>query len=291
MESTPLAPVVSVLNMKGGVGKTTISAHVFRVLYHRYQLKTLLIDLDPQFNLTQALVSRQEYDRLRNDDKTVLGAFEPPSDVGLFDVAISDSKPPRASQLAKQLRHIVKTDISLDLLSGDFRLVKYSLISSAPKLNGARDRFLQFVGIARRDYNLLVIDCNPSSSFITTCALRACTDLLVPVRPDRYSMLGLELLMDLVDQMPAINPKPKLHVLLNHIPRSGYDSSVENELRGHESFGSCVLANRLPKSGLLEARLGYTGFATDKPVPWRDLLKQEITRVVDELAESLGLVE
>ena len=39
--------VVSVLNMKGGVGKTTISAHVMRVLYHRHRLKTLLLDLDP----------------------------------------------------------------------------------------------------------------------------------------------------------------------------------------------------------------------------------------------------
>jgi len=50
-----VTPVLSILNMKGGVGKTTVSAHVMRVLYHRYQKRILLVDLDPQFNLTQAL--------------------------------------------------------------------------------------------------------------------------------------------------------------------------------------------------------------------------------------------
>ena len=58
MNTTNLAPVVAVLNMKGGVGKTTISAHVMRVLYHIHQVKTLLVDLDPQFNLSQALIAR-----------------------------------------------------------------------------------------------------------------------------------------------------------------------------------------------------------------------------------------
>jgi chromosome partitioning protein len=56
--------VVAVLNMKGGVGKTTISAHLMRVLYHNFAKRVLLVDLDPQFNLTQCLVSRADYDTL-----------------------------------------------------------------------------------------------------------------------------------------------------------------------------------------------------------------------------------
>jgi CO dehydrogenase nickel-insertion accessory protein CooC1 len=49
--------VIAVLNMKGGVGKTTVSPHVMRVLYHNMQRKILLVDLDPQFYLTQCLMS------------------------------------------------------------------------------------------------------------------------------------------------------------------------------------------------------------------------------------------
>jgi chromosome partitioning protein len=44
--NSPLAPVVAVLNMKGGVGKTTISAHLMRVLYHALGKRVLLIDFD-----------------------------------------------------------------------------------------------------------------------------------------------------------------------------------------------------------------------------------------------------
>lgn len=63
MAKKKLGPVVAVLNMKGGVGKTTISANVFRRLYYKYRVGTLLIDLDPQYNLTQALFTRPNYDK------------------------------------------------------------------------------------------------------------------------------------------------------------------------------------------------------------------------------------
>lgn len=284
-------PVVAVLNIKGGVGKTTVTAHVMRVLYHQCAARTLLVDLDPQFNLTQAVVSRQTYDKLKEEGKTVYAAMEPPSNVGLFDVAVVDAPPPPSADLVYQLRYFTssKPVVSLDLLPGDFRLVKYSLISDAAKLDAARQRFLRFISQARDDYRLICIDCNPSSSFITNCALHACTHLLVPVRPDRYSILGVELLADLLDRIPTILPKPQMIILLNGVPRQKYNPRIENELRAHGTFGTRVLASTLHQSGLLEARSDYTGFATDKPVPYRSLLKTEITGIVGELRQKLGL--
>ncbi|MEP6664250.1 MAG: ParA family protein, partial [Verrucomicrobiota bacterium] len=66
---TQLSPVVAVLNMKGGVGKTTISANVFRELYRRIgkEKKTLLIDFDAQFNLTQSVITEKGYEPLKKD--------------------------------------------------------------------------------------------------------------------------------------------------------------------------------------------------------------------------------
>ena len=95
MSSKRLAPVVAVLNMKGGVGKTTISAHVMRVLYHRHKVKTLLVDLDHQFNLSQALISRATYDRLKANDHTILSTMEPPPPMGLHNIKTSTSPPPK----------------------------------------------------------------------------------------------------------------------------------------------------------------------------------------------------
>ena len=284
-----LAPVVSILNMKGGVGKTTISAHVMRVLYHRHKVKTLLIDLDPQFNLTQALIIRSRYDTLKQAEKTVFSVMEPASTRGIFNTNLLASPPPQASAVAQRLRYIKNSPIELCLVPGDFRLVKYSLIESSRKLTEVRKRFQRFIGEARKAYDLICVDCNPSSSFITRCALTVCTELIAPVRPDLYSVLGVEMLIDLLDRLDEIAPKPQLSILLNGVPRRNYNRRIENELRGHSRFGTSVLANRLPQSGLLEAKPGYTGFATDRPVPYRNLLKSEIINVVDELVERFGI--
>jgi len=275
--------------MKGGVGKTTFSAHVMRVFYRLKAKKTLLIDLDPQFNLTQCILTRSQYDKLKSEHKTIFTAMEPPSSVGLLDVVITTHPPPLPSSLAKRLKQLHSGKAHLDLIPGDFDLVKYSLISDHSKLDAVQKRFRHFVSLARSEYDLVVIDCNPSSSFITLCALHACSRLLVPVRPDRYSILGLELLADFLDRLPDILPKPEITILLNGIPRQHYSATIENGLRAHTTFGSLVLTNRLHQSSLLLATSDYTGFATDKPVPYKAKLNTEITAIVQELAARWGI--
>lgn len=284
-----MGQVISVLNMKGGVGKTTVSAHVMRVLYHQLVKKVLLLDLDPQFNLTQCLMNRTQYDQIKAANKTIFTAMEPPSTVGLFDVAISTHKPPLPSTLAHQLRYFKDGSAYLHLVPGNFDLVKYSLIDDHQKLAAVQQRFLHFVSLARAEYDLVVIDCNPSSSFLTLCALHACSRLLVPVRPDRYSILGLELVADFLDRIPTIQPKPEITVLLNGIPTHGYDPSTENALRAHSTFGKLVLANTLRQSKLLLATSDYTGFATDKPAPYKALLRTEIGAIVTELSNRWNI--
>lgn len=281
--------VIATLNMKGGVGKTTISAHVMRILFNHHKKKVLLVDLDPQFNLTQCLRTRKEYDTLKGSNKTVLAAMEPPSNVGLFDIATTHQPPPLPDAVSVRLWYFKDGSAHLDLLPGNFELVKYSLISDATKLAAVQQRFLQFIANARQSYDLVVIDCNPSSSFITLCALHACSHILVPVRPDRYSMLGLELLADFLDRIPSIHPKPEIAVLLNGIPRTDYDPLTENELRAHPVFGPKVLTKKLKKSKLLEAHTGYTGFATDKPVAYRALLATEIAEIAAELVQKWSI--
>ncbi|WP_407672071.1 ParA family protein [Paraburkholderia acidisoli] len=68
------------------------------------------------------------------------------------------------------------------------------MISDAKILEPVKNRILQFIENARTERELICIDCNPSSSFMTICAIQAATHILVPVCPDRYSMLGLKLL-------------------------------------------------------------------------------------------------
>lgn len=160
------------------------------------------------------------------------------------------------------------------------------------KLAAVRRRFASFVQKSEERYGLICIDCNPSSSFLTMCALDVCTHIVVPVRPDRYSILGLEVLWKFVNDFIPVTPKPEFIVVLNGLPRSvgGKEMGlVEAELRGHEVFGKRTVASVLRLSRVLEAKADYTGFATDRRVSWSKALKSEIVALSDELSQKLGI--
>lgn len=71
-----MAVAVSLINMKGGVGKTTLAAQIAHAAVSR-NLRTLAVDLDPQANLSQALLSPRQYVRhLRDKKPTIIQVFE-----------------------------------------------------------------------------------------------------------------------------------------------------------------------------------------------------------------------
>lgn len=281
--------VVAVLNMKGGVGKTTISAHVFRHLYFHLKRSTVLIDFDPQFNLTQTIVSQERYEKLKAEKKTILSVMEDHSAPSIFNISDKLGPPPGLDSVSIVVRKIFqRPHINLTLVPGDFDLIKYSLINESNVLTPVRDRFVSFIEELQENKDVICIDCNPSSSFMTLCALQVATHVLVPVRPDRYSLLGLKMLDQFIGEIPTLTKKPKLIIMLNGIKSSGYDPSVENSLRSDPRFGPMTMASSLHVSKLLEATTGYTGFATDRKQNWR--VTPQITRIVDELGRSLGIV-
>lgn len=282
-------PVVSILNMKGGVGKTTITAHVFRLFYLHKKRSTLLIDFDPQFNLTQTVITQSKYEKLKESGSTILNVMEPIMTPSIFTVCEETTPPPLEKDISVDLKYIIDTEIKLSIIPGDFRMVKYSLIDNVTTLVPVKRRFLDFIEKSKEDRGLICIDCNPSSSFMTECAIRASTHILVPVKPDRYSLLGLEMLKEYISNLPGLTIKPKLIVLLNGIPSSGYNSAIEDSLRSHPDFGPITMVNTLGVSKLLEATSDYTGFATDKKVAHRWRLTNRIRAIVDELAGHLGV--
>src|SRR4051812_29451226 len=102
----PFVPVISVLNMKGGVGKTTLCANISLAVFENLQKRTLLLDLDPQFNLTQGLFKRDVYDEFKTKAQTIFSVMEPASEVGLFDVAVSEQPPPAATTVGHSLFYL-----------------------------------------------------------------------------------------------------------------------------------------------------------------------------------------
>lgn len=113
------------------------------------------------------------------------------------------------------------------------------------------------------------------------------THVLIPVRPDRYSVVGLKILDNFISELALITRKPKLLVLLNGIRTSHTENNVETELRSDPKYGPMVLGNHLRFSELLAANDGYIGFATDKKAAHTSALKTRLSKIVDELKGHL----
>ncbi|MBH1633638.1 ParA family protein [Stenotrophomonas maltophilia] len=282
-------PVVAVLNMKGGVGKTTISANVMRQLYPHVDGKTSLIDFDPQYNLSQLLLKQSSYEDWKELGLTMQGVMQDATSPSLLTVTTAPGPPPLAANISISLRQDKHSGRELRLVLGDFSMVKYSLIDQASNsLVPIRNRFRSFVQQARTE-GIVCIDCNPSSSFLTVSALEVATHVLVPVRPDRFSMLGLDMLYSYVDQLSQLQVKPKFIVLLNDIPRSNYDPAVEDLLRAHPTYGSRTLSEPLYKSSALSASQKHTGFACDRRGPYVGRAIKNLETVALELKKELRL--
>jgi chromosome partitioning protein len=284
-------PVVAVLNMKGGVGKTTISGNVFREIFRRKLKRILLIDFDPQFNLTQLLLSRATYESLKSKKKTPWHVMEPSYSPNVFRVSEKDTlNVSDVSTFVTKLRHITgRPEIVLDLLPGDFELAMLNLRENTASLAAARTRFSSCVSNARTSYDLIVLDCNPSSSFLTRTAIELASHILIPVRPDKYSLLGVEMIFDYIKQLPTVSDMPELLVLLNDIAREDLNNEVVSTLRASSDFGPITLVKHIRRSKVLIARSDHTGFAVDRRAPHTSKVSLNLGEVADELAGKLGL--
>jgi chromosome partitioning protein len=282
------APVFAVLNMKGGVGKTTLAVNVFRQLYSDNRKSVLLVDLDPQYNLTQQVISQDRYDAAVAADKAVLRLFEPAPASDFFSVNTSSNTPPLAREISERLRSFGKTDIALCVVPGSFDLTKYSFIENGAKLSHAKEYFKKFISEARNSFDIVVLDMNPSSSFLTFAGLSVATDVISPVRPDKFSMLGLRLVRRLMEH-PQVANQMRLHIIMNGVKRSEGMTDTEAEIRATDYFKDCILTNRIYHSGVLAARTDHTGFAIDRKVPHKTQVKQELQAVEAELRGRIGL--
>ncbi len=209
-------------NQKGGVGKTTLTREIGLTLAQSGK-RVLLVDCDPQGNLTKSLV-----------DGTA-GAG------GLYD-ALCDSSGIRISEL----------DEHLSLLAGDFRL---SLLEKS--LIGEIDAYTRLKTLLQDprmgSYDLVLLDTPPSLGVLTVNALAAASDLVIPMNPSLYSMQGTNDLLRTVSKVrSSLNPSLNLlGVIVN-----AYDSvpvitrQIRAEIEG--SFGEKVFAMVLSKSIRLE---------------------------------------
>lgn len=167
------AKVISVINMKGGVGKTTLSIGLAKY-WSDSGKRVLLIDADPQFNATQAMIDADIYEQL---DSTIYKLFKQQSDI-------------RQSAIPLTLTELIyKLNDNLDLIPGDLNLVLANHSTDLKLLNSLKNLLKK--SDAYTDYEYVIIDCPPTLTTYTTASLLASDYYIVPNRIDRYSILGI----------------------------------------------------------------------------------------------------
>lgn len=187
-------PVVSIVNMKGGVAKTTLATNLADSLARRENMSVLLVDIDPQFNATQCLISGEDYvARRKAGGATIYDIFDDaPS-------AISPVLAPRPAP-SRELKDIEpwKVKSNYDLLPGNLDLFRLEMGGGHGREQRLR-RYLEAIGAERR-YDYVIVDVPPTPSHWMMAALLASGSYLVPVKPEPLSRTGIDLLRGVVER-------------------------------------------------------------------------------------------
>jgi chromosome partitioning protein len=192
--------IVSVINYKGGVGKTSLTANLGAELAWRRK-RVLLVDLDAQASLTFSFIAPDVWESSFEADKTIKSWFDSFESGTPIDLSTLVQSP---SRIAARLNGKGKLDViysHLGLINVDLEL--------ATSLGGANlaQAKKNFINIHKRladglakiagedEYDIVLIDCPPNFNIVTKTAIIASDYILVPTRPDELSTLGIDYLM------------------------------------------------------------------------------------------------
>lgn len=208
---------VSVINMKGGVGKTTVAAMLARYatsqrpfgMYDNVKgvgIDTLAVDLDPQANLSQALMGAPTYKRFIEDNSPsiveVFKGYQPPSisNPSPSPLNIGDVLWQPSSYHSKEILHLIPSrfDFSDNLIG-----------STQPDPTV----LARLIANNFQDKDLILIDCAPTESILTQTAYHASRFILVPVKPEFLATIGFPLLNDSLNAFKRSNPSHEIEVI------------------------------------------------------------------------------
>ncbi|TKC96409.1 ParA family protein [Polyangium fumosum] len=241
-----MARIFSIINYKGGVGKTTTTYHIGTWLALNHGKKVLLVDVDPQTNLTFLCATPERWQDFRDNTGTIASLYRAHLDDKPFNIRdIVWSKP-----IEKAGKPVVP---GLDLVPSDVELLSIDLDLQASSTGFTRLEDAATQHITKRailsnalqevadEYDYILIDCPPNLYLVTQNALAVSEAYIVTALPDHLSTIGLEILYDRIK---------KLNNLLT------YASAISGgELKGPDLGGIIFVRVRLGGTKITKAHV------------------------------------
>lgn len=200
--------VVSVINYKGGVGKTTLTANLGAELAATGR-KVLLIDLDPQASLTFSLVTPEAWRKELSQDRTIKNWYDSFTSGAPADLSTFTLRPRRITQRLRACSgagtlklipsHLGLINVDLELASelggGSLRQAKIKYLRVHRRLADA------LAAPAFEDWDVILIDCPPNFNIVTKTAIVASDNVLIPAKADYLSTLGIDYLRRSLEEL------------------------------------------------------------------------------------------
>nr|DAE48787.1 MAG TPA: ParA [Caudoviricetes sp.] len=277
--------VIAFLNMKGGVCKTTLCKEIaYTLSKQNKELKILVIDIDPQSNCTQSFYEKfgvvegsdiQKYRKIKENLPSIENLFSKP-----YDMLENPNLENIICKLSENL-HIIPSSLN-------------TVFMERETTNGNDQTLLNFIKERKlkNEYSYIFIDCPPTYSFYTISALLASDFYLVPLIPDIYSLLGLDLLNEVVKKMNrkyrAIlenNPIENMGIVFTKIPKTISRNMLNNiEEIQREFSDTYIFEEKFQESDKL-ANNKLETFILDRD---DKNLKNNIILISNEFTERIG---
>ena len=222
--------IMSIINQKGGVGKSTTAINLSAIL-GTMKKQVLLVDLDPQGNATSGL----------GIDKRALDACV--YDVLLNGVPVEDVIIPDVTE-------------GLDVVPATINLAgaEVELVSEFARENRLKDS----LGSLRGKYDYIIIDCPPSLGLLTINGLVAADSLLIPIQSEFYALEGVTKLLDSMKLVKSrLNPSLEIYGVLitMYDARTTLSKQISEEVRNY--FGKKVFETPIPRTVKLSEAPSY----------------------------------